>query len=316
VRLACLQALALPIMALLVGRGLVHGLLEATPVFLLGVAARQVDGTRGAVLATIAITTGIAIVVHLSNGSIEAHFLYFVAVGVIALYQSWKPFLTAVGFVVLQHGVMGAVAPTTVYNHPAAVGNPWLWAGIHGAILLSACVVSVTTWRIIEFQALHDALTHLANRRLLFDRMEHAILIANRYGGRVGVLYVDVDAFKTINDSYGHGVGDRALLHVAESMRCSARQSDTIARLGGDEFAILLPFVDDHDDALHVATRLLETVARPLAVDGHDIDVRVSIGVAVAEGGGRAPDDLIRYADVALYSAKTTGKGKVAVVAC
>jgi diguanylate cyclase (GGDEF)-like protein len=313
VRIVFIQAAVLPFMAVFVGRGLLHGLIDATPVAGLAVAAVFVPGKRGSVVATLGMTSGCAAAVHLSNGSIEAHFLYFVAVGLIALYQSWTPFLAAVLFVVVQHGAMGAIDPATVYNHHAAVHNPWLWAAVHGGILLSACLVSITTWRIIEFQALHDALTKLANRRLLFDRLQVALLSANRYGGKVALLFIDVDSFKTINDSFGHGVGDRALVHVADSLRSSARQSDTVARLGGDEFVILLPTVTDRDDAVAMATRLLESVAQPLDVNGREIDVRVSVGVALADGATN-PDDVIRSADGALYDAKANGKGTVAVV--
>jgi diguanylate cyclase (GGDEF)-like protein len=312
VRIVYAQAIALPLMAIVVGRGVVHGIEEAAPVFVLAFLAQHLRGVRASVVATLAMTSAIAIVVHLSGGSIEAHFLYFVAVGVIALYQSWPPFLAAVGFVIVQHGAMGVLDATTVYNHPAAIHNPWLWAAIHGTILLSACVVSITTWRIIEFHALHDALTKLANRRLFFDRMQHALVSARRYGGRVGVLYIDVDAFKTINDSFGHGAGDQALVHVAQSLRSSARQSDTVARLGGDEFVILLPSLHEDGEAMDVAQRLMESVSRPLVINGHDIVVGVSVGVAVADGARQA-DDLIQSADAALYSSKSSGKGKVSV---
>ena len=164
----------------------------------------------------------------------------------------------------------------------------------------------------LSYQAFHDALTGLANRQLFGDRLAHAL---RRRGGSphpLVVMFLDLDDFKHVNDSLGHGVGDQLLVTVAERISETIRQGDTAARLGGDEFAVLLEDADI-ETAREVAERLLESFAVPVSVDGQLHSVRASIGMTEATPGEAVPDETLRNADVAMYWAKDRGKSTVAV---
>jgi diguanylate cyclase (GGDEF)-like protein/PAS domain S-box-containing protein len=162
--------------------------------------------------------------------------------------------------------------------------------------------------RQLEVQAFHDPLTGLANRALFQDRLEHALLRAARTFDQVGVLFLDLDDFKTVNDGLGHAVGDAVLRVVAERLRHALRPEDTVARLGGDEFAVLLEAVPDREAARATAARLLEALRPPLELAGRTVGAGASIGVVV---GDSSAGDLLRDADVAMYRAKEAGKGQV-----
>ncbi len=136
-----------------------------------------------------------------------------------------------------------------------------------------------TMEREAEQRALHDALTGLANRRLLVDRLEHAITRAERQGSAVGVLFCDLDHFKTINDRYGHATGDRVLQTVAQRLQALMRESDTVARIGGDEFVVVLEDLNDGAVATAVAERLRGEVEKPVPHEGNNLEVTCSIGV-------------------------------------
>jgi diguanylate cyclase (GGDEF)-like protein/PAS domain S-box-containing protein len=166
----------------------------------------------------------------------------------------------------------------------------------------------------LAHQAFHDSVTGLANRALFRDRVEHALERQGRDLGAVTVLLMDLDDFKTVNDSLGHAAGDRLLGEVGERLRGCLRQADTAARLGGDEFAVLLEDGGDGVEAAEVASRILTAFEEPFRLDGKDVLVRTSIGIAsgdlmsptVAHGA----EELLRNADVAMYMAKEAGKGR------
>ena len=159
----------------------------------------------------------------------------------------------------------------------------------------------------LERRALHDPLTGLANRALFNDRLSHALL---RREGSVAVMFLDLDDFKTINDSLGHDAGDAALRRVAEALTATLRPDDTVARLGGDEFAVLLSGTPDRLLATRLAGRLLEAVEAPRSVGGATRTIGVSIGIALGSAGpdGSTAEDLMRNADIAMYVAKQRGK--------
>ncbi|MBW7900922.1 MAG: EAL domain-containing protein [Rhodocyclaceae bacterium] len=154
----------------------------------------------------------------------------------------------------------------------------------------------------------HDALTGLPNRSLLQDRLGQALAGAGRAGNRVAVLFLDLDRFKSVNDSLGHDVGDALLKGVAGRLTAAVRDVDTVCRLGGDEFVVLLGAVGGTDDAVMVAERIVNGLARPLEVMGHALRATTSIGIALYPEDGRDAQTLMKNADTAMYTAKSRGR--------
>ncbi|HEY3613508.1 MAG TPA: diguanylate cyclase, partial [Gaiellales bacterium] len=159
-------------------------------------------------------------------------------------------------------------------------------------------------------QALTDPLTGLPNRALFVDRLDHAMVRAERDGQTVSVLFLDVDDFKLVNDSLGHQAGDRLLVEVARRLRACMRRSDTAARLGGDEFAILIAHDDAPAEAELLGERMVAALAEPFSLDAHELHVHASIGIASGKAGA---EDLLRDADIAMYAAKDARRGGVCV---
>lgn len=175
----------------------------------------------------------------------------------------------------------------------------------------------------LEYQAYHDLLTGLPNRALFMDRLEHALTQASsqRHAGSVAVLFLDLDNFKVVNDSLGHKVGDQLLIAVSKRLQECLRAEDTIARLGGDEFTVLLEGIGDTGEIEEVAERIADKMQAPFPLGGYDVlhtsslegyelFVTTSIGIALLNGPNDHPDDLLRQADVAMYEAKSKGKAR------
>lgn len=157
----------------------------------------------------------------------------------------------------------------------------------------------------LKQEASHDSLTGLANRRLFYDRLQQAIRHARRYHGKVGLLFLDLDRFKEINDTYGHHVGDAVLTEVARRLCRSVRESDSIARLGGDEFVVLLDNVCGREDCLSAALNIERMLAEDSSFYGLVVDITASIGQALFPDDGDDEDALIRAADAAMYRIKS-----------
>jgi diguanylate cyclase (GGDEF)-like protein len=431
------------------GETVLHTLSQTGVVAFMAVVATVVRHQRrnSTVWVALGLFTCSAVLVHLSGGYIEMHFHYFVMVGVVTLYQDWRPFLTAIGYVVLQHGVAGAFFPSSVYNHEAAVEHPWQWAGVHGLFVLGLSAAGIASWRLNEallertaerqemlaeaqevaklgswewhvptgqvtwsdqlyaivgveprsftpsyesffsrvhpedrdvlaqevhravqeggqyardfrvtisesdlrwvhgrgevkawdqgapvvmagtvqditdrkrleddllHQALHDSLTGLANQALFRNRVEHAMARAPRRRTGFAVLFLDLDNFKTVNDSLGHSAGDEVVVAVARRLEERLRNEDTTARLGGDEFAVLLEDLGTESHAGIVADRLIAALNEPFRPAGREFFVSASVGIAHHETG-MTSDQLLRNADLAMYHAKTSGKGRAQV---
>lgn len=160
----------------------------------------------------------------------------------------------------------------------------------------------------IRHMAYHDALTDLPNRTLFADRLNIALANARRAGQMVAVLFLDLDRFKAVNDSVGHGRGDQLLRHVAERLTTLVRDGDTVARVGGDEFTVLLPNVTRTEDVVDVASRIIQMSRKPWSVDGHEFRVTASIGIAVYPDDGDDADLLVKNADTAMYRVKDLGR--------
>jgi len=551
-----------------------HSLVEAGIVANFPVAAETFRHHRrlSTVIASVGLLTCSAVLVHLSGGLIEAHFHYFVMVGVVTLYQDWLPFLIAVAYVVLQHGLAGAIAPSSVFNHQSAIDHPWTWAAIHGGFIGAMSFAAIASWKfnehlwketadreallseaqevarlgsweydlrsgrltwseelyrlfgvdpatftptpesildlidpadreklgpqmaassldgdpgqatdfrvrlpdggerwlhgrgrviravdgrplmasgtatditdrkraeaetqralsllsatldstadavlvvdlegrislfnrrfvemwriaddvlasrdddralesalqqladpdafltkvrelyahpesesfdILDFrdgrtiersskpqlvdgavvgrvwsfrdvtehkrleaelahQAFHDSLTNLANQALFRDRVDHAVARSARLTARLAVLFLDLDNFKTVNDSLGHIAGDEVLVAVAERIGRCARESDTVARLGGDEFAVLAEDLGTIRDATRLADRILSALQRPFTLAGREVFIGASIGIAM-DAPGTDSGQLLRNADIAMYTAKRRGRGR------
>ena len=162
----------------------------------------------------------------------------------------------------------------------------------------------------IQFLAHHDALTGLGNRLLFREQLGEALTRVRSFGEALAVLFIDLDGFKGVNDTLGHSVGDQLLKSLARRLRDTLRETDNIARLGGDEFAILQLADDQPRSATALAKRLIERIKEPAVVEGHQIIVGASVGIAVVSGGNDAtPEQLLKNADMAMYRAKSDGRG-------
>ena len=181
-------------------------------------------------------------------------------------------------------------------------------------IQMSGTVQDITDRKLleeqIEYQSFHDSLTTLPNRSLFLDRLDLALRRRQRTNSQMAVLYLDIDDFKTVNDSLGHEVGDLLLVDLARRILQSIRSADTVARLGGDEFGILMEDLDNLEDAVTGAERIIDMLKDPFEVEGTKLLARVSVGIAVAnEVSDISAGDILRDADIAMYAAKRRGKG-------
>ena len=161
---------------------------------------------------------------------------------------------------------------------------------------------------IISFQAYHDQLTHLPNRVLFKDRLELAIAQAQRRNGALAVMFIDVDRFKLVNDTFGHAEGDALLRAIAARLSATLRRGDTLARLGGDEFTVLLPDIARPEDAEVIARKVLEAISPPIGLSKGQFRATVSVGIALFPRDGSSAEELTRHADVAMYQVKRSGK--------
>jgi diguanylate cyclase (GGDEF)-like protein len=225
----------------------------------------------------------------------------------------------AVPYVLCAAGVVAAASSLVTRNHLVPLATAGL---LVGSLVARQLLTIIDNRRLLadlaeregrlQHQSLHDDLTGLANRALFSDRLAHALTLAPRDQRTIAVLFLDLDDFKLVNESLGHSVGDALLVRVAERLRATLRESDTVARLGGDEFAVL---VEDSPCPADTAERIAEAFAQPFVLAGHTLPLRVSIGLAVVEGGGHrlGAEELLKRADLAMYSAKHRGKGRFVV---
>jgi diguanylate cyclase (GGDEF)-like protein len=212
--------------------------------------------------------------------------------------------------------------PSLRRNYRLRVKEEWRWIEVHArrvefedGIVLTGAVNDVTVSHSMQERlahtAFHDALTGLPNRALFLDRLTHCIARARRNPRyRFAVLFIDVDDFKLINDSLGHGAGDALLVAVARRLTECARPGDTVARIGGDEFTVLLEPVESQSDAESIAERLRSVIHGPVDLNGHASLVSTSVGIAFASPDYNDPLDMMRDADTAMYHAKRMGPGR------
>jgi diguanylate cyclase (GGDEF)-like protein len=316
-----IMAAAVIIFALLQGEPPAHAVGEgAIPALIAAAAWKSPLRYRArSVMAAVALMVIAAIAVHVS-GTVEAHFLFFIMVPVVALYEDWAPIAAAIGTVLLHHTVLGVLAPQDLSGHPGTADEAAGWVFVHIALFLAACITSVMHWTIHERAraeerilldrlaalAQHDPLTGLANRSLLHERLEAAVSAEES----TLVIAVDIDGFKPVNDSYGHAAGDALLVEIARRLTTCIRTGDTAARTGGDEFTLVLPG-SSAERGRRIAQRILDAIAVPFSLEGRNLSVSASIGITV--GAPHAdPLALLEQADAAMYSAKLSGRATFA----
>lgn len=159
--------------------------------------------------------------------------------------------------------------------------------------------------------ALYDGLTGLPNRFLLRDRLDQAISRADRSEKPFALMFLDLDRFKPVNDSFGHAVGDKLLRSVAERLAGCVRRDDTVARTGGDKFVVLLSQIRRAEEAAMIGGKILDVLSRPFPIEGHELEISCSIGVSVYPSDAKDVNALMHFADAAMYRAKRDGRGKV-----
>ncbi len=194
--------------------------------------------------------------------------------------------------------------------HLEALGNNLLdHPGIRGVVITSRDVSErKKAEKQAQYLSQHDVLTGLPNRLLMQDRLHQAIIQARRGGGVVALMFIDLDRFKTVNDSFGRVIGDALLKQVAERLRNCLRDTDTVARLGGDEFIIMIPDAATAQVVGEVAQRVLSEFSRPFSDRDQEMYVSASIGISLFPRDGTDPDELVKHADRAMYSAKDSGR--------
>ena len=165
----------------------------------------------------------------------------------------------------------------------------------------------------LEYLSAHDQLTGLANRVLLFSQLKNSLARAHRENQCVAVMFMDLDGFKEINDQFGHEVGNQVLIEVANRLRDTLRESDTIARVGGDEFVIVLENVKDEQAVLHVAEKILRNISKTFQIEKIQCSITTSIGISLFPEMGSNPDQLVQQCDIAMYESKQNGKNSISV---
>ena len=198
------------------------------------------------------------------------------------------------------------------WRHFEALGTNQIDNPLIGGIVVTA--YDVTDRKQLEqklhWQALHDPLTKLANRALLLNDLRRALARSQRSGNLIGILFLDLDGFKEVNDHFGHPAGDQLLIQIADRLLACVRVGETVARLGGDEFVVLLEGLTSEPDAERAATRILDAIRMPVRLSHGNVDISASMGISLASGEPVDPDDLLIQADTALYQAKRDGRAR------
>jgi diguanylate cyclase (GGDEF)-like protein len=213
-------------------------------------------------------------------------------------------------FVPLRDGQGGIAGLLVVFGAEATTWGNAAGAVLQLANLAARAIESHHLHERLAFHAQHDVLTGLPNRLLFHERVEAALSAAEGHDQKVAVLWIDLDRFKQINDTFGHKAGDEILLEVARRLRCSAHSSDTVARLGGDEFTVVISRAASEAVAETIAERIFKAISGPVTLSGHEVRISASIGISLSPEHGADAGMLMRHADLAMYQAKRSGRGQ------
>jgi diguanylate cyclase (GGDEF)-like protein len=289
------------------GHSFVHtaGHFGAVAAFALLATPARVGRTLRSACCSLGLLTASAALVHISDGRIEMHFAFFVFVVVLTLYEDWMPFILAVGYVLLHHGVLGMVDPEAVFNNADAWANPWKWAVIHAGFVAMAGTAAIVAWRLNEdvratmrdaHRQLHDmavtdALTGLANRRQLMADLDAALASS----GESLLVLLDLNGFKAYNDTFGHLAGDALLVRLGGRFAKAVGSAGRTYRLGGDEFCMIVQ---------PPCPALERSAADALSEVGDGFDVTASFGSVEIPREAANASDALRLADRRMYAHK------------
>jgi diguanylate cyclase (GGDEF)-like protein len=314
------EAVGLTIFAVFQGYSLFHSFAHVAVLVPLGIMALLIESNRrlASILVSIGLVTAAAALVHVWHGAIEAHFLFFVTIVLLALYEDWLPFLIAAAYVVIHHGLTGVIDPSAVYNHPDAIAHPWKWAGIHGAFVAAAGAAAIAAWRLnedvraeareayrqaqesaakLDYQAHHDSLTGLPNRRSLFADLEEGLPAATADRPILLTMF-DLNGFKDYNDTFGHPAGDALLTRVGKCLEDALGERATAYRMGGDEFCtIAWPGHAEQQSVPAIASEALSE-------RGESFVVTASFGSVAVPDEAETVETAMRKADERMYVRK------------
>jgi diguanylate cyclase (GGDEF)-like protein len=262
--------------------------------------------------ASLAMLTVCALLVHISGGLIEMHFSFFVVIVVLTLYEDWMPFLLAVAYVLIHHGVLGTIEPHEVFNRPSAWADPWKWAGIHALFVALAGVAGVVAWRLnedvrvrmneaqrkLEVMSETDALTGLPNRRRLINDLDAAY----ESGQSTLLMLFDLNGFKGYNDSFGHMAGDALLTRLGQRLLGAVAPLGVAYRLGGDEFCVVAATPDGSRMGFEMET------AAALTEIGNGFTITSSYGSVLLPAEAPNTSEALRLADERMYIDKDGGR--------
>jgi diguanylate cyclase (GGDEF)-like protein/putative nucleotidyltransferase with HDIG domain len=306
-----LNVLSLPVFGVVIGGwGITRSITDAASIVVFAGLATWTDASRKlrTISASLGLMVAAALFVDASGGRIESHFYFFVLVIVMTLYEDWAPFLIAVGFVLIHHGVMGTIDPSAVFYSAYERRDPWLWAGIHAAFVAAAGIAGLVAWRLNEdvrttmreaYQRVEelsetDSLTGLWNRRRLMTNLAQAVSSK----APTAVVLLDLDGFKEYNDKFGHPAGDALLVRLSHRLAAAANGRGGAYRLGGDEFCVVWSVGADTPAAL-------ERIAHEaMSESGEGFRVSASYGTAELPADGISAEHVLRTADHRMYAHK------------